>query len=55
MTKYVIDNSFKSLIKDILKNNKKLNNRYFKYHPNSRYKIDNILDDILYVLKTGIS
>jgi transposase len=55
MTKYVIDNSFKSLIKDIIKNNKRLNNRYFKCHPNSRYKIDDILDDILYVLKTGIS
>lgn len=31
----------------IAKINKRLNNIYFKYHPNSRYKLDDILDDIL--------
>jgi transposase len=47
--------SFKEYLKNTILKDKNINKYYLKQYPNSKYKLDDILDDILYVLKTGIS
>jgi transposase len=53
MTKLNI--SFIEIIKNIIFTNKKLKYNYTKNYPNSKYLLDTIISDILYILKTGIS
>ena len=43
------------LLKYTILNHSILRNSYIKKHPNQKYKLDDILHDILYILKTGIS
>jgi len=45
----------KTIILGIIENSPALKKKYFVKHPNSKYSISLILDEILYVLKTGIS
>jgi hypothetical protein len=47
--------SFVEIIKNIIITNKKLKCNYTKKYPNSKYLLNTIISDILYVLKTGIS
>jgi len=53
MTK--ININFKKLIKYTILNDNKLKKLYSHCFPHSKYSIDNILDGILFILKTGIS
>src|SRR3989344_1184043 len=46
---------FKDYLKLIIINDKHIGKYYVNLYPNSKYSIDDILDDILYVLKTGIA
>lgn len=46
---------FCDYLKTIILDNPNIGKFYSKKHPNSKYSLDNILNDILYVLKTGIS
>src|SRR3989344_4213972 len=46
---------FKNYIKSFFLNDKHIGKYYVNLYPNSKYSIDNILNDILYVLKTGIT
>jgi len=46
---------FKNYLKLIIINDKHIGKYYVNLYPNSKYSIDDILDDILYVLKTGIA
>jgi len=48
-------NKISFLIKNIIKKNKTLYKSYFYKHPNSKYNIDIIIKDIIYVLQNGIS
>lgn len=50
-----ITSSFKDSIKSVILNCKHIKNFYIKKHTNSKYSLDDILDEIFYVLKTGIS
>lgn len=50
-----IDTSFKTTIKNIILNSDDIKRYYLKTHPNTKYSLDNILNEIFYVLKTGIS
>ena len=50
-----INTSFKEIIKTVILNNKQINKFYLKRHSNTKYILDDILNDIIYVLKTGIS
>ena len=45
--------SFKDLIKNFILKHSKLKEFYLKSHPNSKYSLDIIIDDILFVLKSG--
>ena len=54
MVKYKILGSFTDLIKDIILRDTALNKKYTLNHPRTKYTLDDILIDILYVLKTGI-
>lgn len=47
--------SFINEIKKIILKTKKLKRLYSVKHPNTKYKLDDIINDIIYVLKTGIS
>jgi len=47
--------SFVKIIKNFILSNKKIKYRYMNKYPNSKYPLDVIISDILYVLKTGIS
>ena len=47
--------SFINEIKKIIFKTKELKRLYSIKHPNTKYKLDDILNDIIYVLKTGIS
>ena len=53
MTKIHI--TFKELIKITIIGDPNIGHYYSKKHPNTKYTLNNILEDILYVLKTGIS
>ena len=46
---------FKDILKNIISKNKILNKAYNYNHPNKKYSLDLIIDEIIYVLKTGIS
>jgi len=54
MVKYKILGSFTDLIKDIILRDAALNKKYTLNHSRTKYTLDDILIDILYVLKTGI-
>jgi transposase len=47
--------SFKKLLTNTILQNADIGHLYQKMHPNSKYKLDDILEEIIYVLKTGIS
>ena len=47
--------SFKDSIKTTILKNKHIQKFYLRKFPNSKYSLDLIIDDILYVLKTGIA
>jgi transposase len=47
--------SFKQVLKNIIAKNKILYKFYFLQHPNNKYSIDFIIDEILYILKTGLA
>jgi hypothetical protein len=47
--------SFIKSIKHIILSNKNIKHFYTKLYPNTKYSLDDILNDIFYVLKTGIS
>ena len=51
----MINISFGQIIKNIILKNKYLAHSFLYNHPNSKYSIENIIDDILFVLKTGIA
>ena len=53
MIKLNID--FKTIIINIIKSSSVLKKKYFVKHPNTKYSIFFILDELLYVLKTGLS
>ena len=55
MTKINFNGSFKDIIKQIILNHPALKKSYSQKFPNSKYSLDFILDEIIYVLKTGIS
>jgi putative transposase len=42
-------------LKSFILKNQSIGHLYTKNHPNSKYKLNEILDDIFYVLKTGVS
>ena len=46
--------SFKDILKNIIFKTEKLKNSY-KNHPNTKYSLDLIIDELIYVLKTGIA
>ena len=46
---------FKKYLKDIILSNKNINKYYNINFPNSKYSLTDILDGILYILKTGIA
>src|SRR5271156_4749550 len=50
-----INFDIKKTIIDIILSTKGLQDTYSKSHPNTKYSIDLIIDDIFYVLKTGLS
>ena len=50
-----IDVSFNTTIKNIIFNSDDIKRYYLKIHPNTKYSLDSILNEIFYVLKTGIS
>ena len=50
-----INISFKKYLKNIILTNNKINKYYINKFPNSKYNLDDILDGILFILKTGIS
>jgi len=52
---YKLDTSFCNIIKDMILKNPFTRQTYIHKHPNTKYSIDTIINDILYVLKTGIS
>jgi transposase len=52
---YKLDTSFCNIIKDMILKNPFIRQTYIHKHPNTKYSIDTIINDILYVLKTGIS
>ncbi len=54
MTQYKILGSFTDLIKDVILRDTVLNKKYTSNHPRIKYTLDDILVDILYVLKTDI-
>lgn len=45
----------KQYIKNIILKTKKLNYTFLKKHPNSKYSLDDIISEILYFLKSGLS
>ncbi len=51
---YKILGSFTDLIKDVILRDTVLNKKYTSNHPRTKYTLDDILADILYVLKTGL-
>ena len=52
MTK--INISFKDYLKDIIEKNKNISYFYKNIFPNTKYNLSDIIDGILYILKTGI-
>jgi len=50
-----INTSFILVIKNIILNSIEIKHFYLKSHPNTKYSLDCILNEIFYVLKTGIS
>lgn len=50
-----INISFKKYLKDIIFKDKKIKKFYLSKHSHSKYSIDDIIDGILFVLKTGVS
>jgi transposase len=47
--------SFKEIFKHIILKNDNLRKSYSNDYPNKKYKLDDIIEEIIYVLKTGIS
>lgn len=47
--------SFKETIKNSILNHKILQKYYINTFPNSKYSLDLIIEDILFVLKSGVS
>lgn len=47
--------SFIECLKSVIIGDKSIGKFYVKKHPNSKYSFDDILNEIIYVLKTGIS
>ena len=47
--------SLAETIKKIIDNDPVLGNLYKKVHPHTKYSLDDILDELLYFLKTGCS
>ena len=47
--------SFNNFLKTIIFKNKLLNKAYNYNHPNQKYSLDLIINEIIYVLKTGIA
>lgn len=47
--------SFSKILIDLIMNNNVLKKSYNTNHPNQKYKLNKIVDEIIYVLKTGIS
>lgn len=47
--------SFKELIKKFILEHRTLKKFYCKSYPNSKYSLDTIIEDILFVLKSGVS
>ena len=54
MAQYKILGSFTDRIKDVILRDTVLNKKYTSNHPRTKYILDDILVDILYVLKIGI-
>ncbi len=47
--------NIKTTLKQIILSTKGLQDTYNKIYPNTKYTLDQIIDDIIYILKTGVS
>jgi hypothetical protein len=51
----IINISFITVLKQTILNNKTLAKTYTINHPNSKYNLDDVINEIIYILQTGIA
>ena len=51
----MIQIDLKDELKKIIEKTENIRNTYFVKYPNTKYSVDDIIDEIIYVLKSGVS